>query len=76
MMEISQHQALDQEVLSDPSQVAGFDIVCYIYDSSDPNSFGYIANLRVLSGFNVLMMILAKIRGFDRHSQYFCCEQE
>lgn len=49
-MEISQHQALDQEVLSDPSQIANFDAVCYVYDSSDPNSFGYVASLRVLPG--------------------------
>jgi hypothetical protein len=76
MMEISQHQALDQEVLSDSNQVAGFDVVCYIYDSSDPNSFGYIASLRVLSRFNSLIMILAKIRGLDQYSQHFCREQK
>lgn len=47
-MELSQHQAADQEVLSNPAQFSNFDAVCYVYDSSDPNSFSYLANLRVL----------------------------
>lgn len=47
-MELSQHQAADQEVLSNPAQFAKFDVVCYVYDSSDPNSFSYLVNLRVL----------------------------
>jgi len=46
MEEIGQHQALDQELLSDAERLRSFDIVCYVYDTSDANSFGYVANLR------------------------------
>lgn len=58
MSEISQHQALDQKVLSDPNQVANVDLVCYVYDSSDPNSFSYLASLRV--GGAVLFLFCSK----------------
>lgn len=46
LMETSQHQGLDQEIFSDPHQMANFDLVCYVYDSSDTNSFGYIVSIR------------------------------
>ncbi len=47
MEEISQHQALDQHVLEDKERMKNFDIVCYVYDTSDANSFSYVAGLRV-----------------------------
>ena len=73
MMEISQHQALDQEILSDPGQVASFDVVCYVYDSSDPNSFGYIANLRQKFGVmsNIPSIFVASKSDLDRVSQRY-----
>ena len=56
-MEVSQHQAQDQLVLTDPVQMANFDAVCYVYDSSDPNSFGFIASLRVPCPFYPVYLI-------------------
>jgi Ras family protein T1 len=36
----------DQEMLLDQTQLDACDLICYVYDSSDVNSFAYIANLR------------------------------
>ena len=37
----------DRETLQDKRKLALADCVCFVYDSSDPNSFTYIVNLMV-----------------------------
>ncbi len=37
----------DIEVLSNKKKLESCDVLCFIYDSNDPHSFAYVANLRV-----------------------------
>lgn len=37
----------DIEVLSNKRKLESCDVLCFIYDSNDPHSFAYVANLRV-----------------------------
>lgn len=77
-MEISQHQGLDQEIFSDPNQMANFDLVCYVYDSSDTNSFGYITSIRVPHAFGgvcdarLVLSCVAKISIVAVDSERYC----
>mgnify|MGYP001104345755 CR=1 FL=1 len=47
LQEISCHGGLDQEILADKALIAMADVICYVYDASDPNSFSHIVKLRV-----------------------------
>lgn len=46
----------DHEVLSNRKRVEAADVLVFVYDSSDVNSFAYVANLRV--GFVVFFLVV------------------
>ncbi len=37
----------DSEILSNRKKLEACDVLCFVYDSSDPHSFAYVAQLRV-----------------------------
>ena len=37
----------EAEILSDKQRLEACDLLCFVYDTSDVNSFGYVASLRV-----------------------------
>jgi mitochondrial Rho GTPase 1 len=39
----------ETEVLQNKRRMDACDLVCFVFDSSDPNSFAYVANLKVMS---------------------------
>lgn len=43
--EIGSHNALDRELIADKDLLGSCDLICYVYDSSDPHSFSYIVDL-------------------------------
>lgn len=45
--EITPHSEGDSQILSDSNHVSRCDVICYTYDIADPNSFSYIATVRV-----------------------------
>jgi Ras family protein T1 len=45
--------AFDAEVLQNKKKLEACDLICMVYDSTDTNSFAYVANLRV-HGFSIL----------------------
>lgn len=45
--EIPEHET--DETISDPKCLDNVDVICLTYDSADPDSFAFIAELRVRS---------------------------
>lgn len=45
MQEIPVH--MDQEITQNNDKMELCDLICFCYDASDPNSFAYVAELRV-----------------------------
>lgn len=43
--EIGSHNALDRELIADKDLLGACDLICYVYDASDPHSFSYIVDL-------------------------------
>lgn len=37
----------EAEILSSKQRLEACDLLCFVYDTSDVNSFGYVASLRV-----------------------------
>lgn len=37
----------EAEILSNKQRLEACDLLCFVYDTSDVNSFGYVASLRV-----------------------------
>lgn len=43
----------EAEVLQNKKKLDKCDLLCFVFDSSDVNSFSYVVNLRVSLGFGV-----------------------
>lgn len=44
----------EAEILSSKQKLEACDLLCFVYDTSDVNSFGYVASLRVSTTFSHL----------------------
>ena len=58
---------LEIEILQNKNKMEGCDLLCFVYDSSDPNSFAYIANLCVCYIYQPLLINQLKCQ-FSGHT--------
>lgn len=72
-MEASSHEAFDKKLFSDTKRMAIVDAVCYVYDSTDANSFAHIAMLRDSYAClkKIPSLVVATKSDLDRVSQRF-----
>lgn len=48
----------EDEILSSKQRLDACDLLCFVYDTSDVNSFEYVASLRVSTSDNAWMLMI------------------
>lgn len=72
LREVVAHGGLERELLADAALLAQCDVVCYVYDGSDPNSFQHVVALReahpaLASLPGILVMTKAGLPAVEQH---------